>query len=340
MTSVLIAYAREDARRVDKLIAALKHHNLSVWSDQGLPGGEQWRANIETALRQAHCVVVVWTKRSVGADGHFVRDEATRAYARGVLVPVLLDKVTPPLGFGEIQAIDLTRWKSDPENPQMIELVDTCRTKLAAPPPALSMALRDRFVRRIAAGTGLSAFVAILWTIAGNLFGVQETLCQIPVAQPAISDTCGAIGMGDRPTRAERLAWAARTPHSCSSLRDFVARYPSGAYARTASNMLVAAKNSVASGFTPSPRSVRGYVRQSERPFSSTDAAQADARTRAAADARDITCATQADERLTGVDVTANRFDCRASPAGGQVCADDYTVTCRIERRALTETCG
>ena len=340
MTSVLIAYAREDARRVAKLIAALKHHNLTVWSDQGLPGGEQWRANIETALRQANCVVVVWTKRSVGPEGHFVRDEAMRANARGVLVPVLLDKVAPPLGFGEIQAVDLSRWKSDPENPHMIELVDACRAKLAAPPAPLSMALRDRFVRRVAAGTGLSAFVAILWTIAGNLFGVQETLCQVPVAQPAISDMCGSIGMGDRPTRSERLAWAVRTPHSCSALRDFVARYPSGAYARTASNMLVAARSGRAAGFSPSPRSARGYVRQSERPFPSADAAQADARTRAAADARDIVCAPQADERLTGADVTANRFDCRASSAGGQICADDYAVTCRIESRALTETCG
>ena len=147
--------------------------------------------------------------------------------------------------------------------------------------------------------------------------------------------------MGDRPTRSERLAWAALAPHSCPALRDFVAHYPSGAYARTASNMLVAARNGRSAGFTASPRSARGYVRQSERPFPSAAAAQADAQARAVADARDITCAPQGgDERLTGVDVTAHRFDCRASPTGGQVCADDYAVTCRIESRALTETCG
>ena len=339
MSSVLVSYAREDTRRVAKLIGALKHHDLTIWSDQGLPGGEQWRANIETALSQANCVVVVWTRRSVGPDGEFVRDEATRAKARGVLVPVLLDKVSPPLGFGEIQAVDLSRWKSDPENPHLLDLVNACRAKLAAPP--LSKTLRDRLLRRLAAGSGLSALVAILWTVAGNLFGVQQSVCQIPVGQPALSDACGAIGMGDRPTRSERLAWAALPPHSCPALRDFVARYPSGAYARTATNMLVAARDGRAAGFTASPRSARGYVRQSERPFPTAAAAQADAQARAADDARDVTCAPQgADERLTGVNVTTHRFDCRASPLGGQVCADDYAVARRIESRALTETCG
>jgi hypothetical protein len=82
-------------------------------------------------------------------------------------------------------------------------------------------------------------------------------------------------------------------------------------------------------------------VRQSERPFATQAAAQADALARATADASETACAPVDDtERLAGVDIGRTTFDCRPSPFGGWACAADYTVTCRIETRAMTETCG
>jgi len=111
MNEIFISYKREDEVRVGRLVRALETAGLSPWWDRGLAGGENWRSQIQNALDAAKCVIVVWTNQSVGPAGDFVRDEAMQAKRRGVLVPVMLDKVDPPLGFGEVQAIDLSHWK-------------------------------------------------------------------------------------------------------------------------------------------------------------------------------------------------------------------------------------
>src|SRR5262245_8400762 len=117
MSEIFVSYKREDEKQVGRLVRALEGAGLSVWWDRGLPGGESWRSQIQTALDAAKCVIVAWTRESVGPAGDFVCDEAGQATRRSVLVPVMLERVDPPLGFGEIQAIDLTRWKGNPRDP-------------------------------------------------------------------------------------------------------------------------------------------------------------------------------------------------------------------------------
>ncbi len=62
------------------------------------------RARSSSSSNSAKCVIVVWSKRSIAPEGRFVEDEASRAMDRGVYVPVRIDKVHLPLGFGETQA--------------------------------------------------------------------------------------------------------------------------------------------------------------------------------------------------------------------------------------------
>jgi hypothetical protein len=341
MKHVLVSYKREDEPRIARLIRALQKNGLTIWWDQELPGGEKWRANIEKALDEAGCVIVVWTHGSVGPEGEFVRDEAARAKGRGILVPIRLDKVMPPLGFGEIQAIDLSHWRGKPKDPALLDLVEACKAKLEgrAVPPA--KAPGRRLLRRAAAGSSASAIALAALTFGTNMFATQDRICTIPAAQPALSDLCGAVHLGGRPSHAERIAWATRSPASCETLRDFIRQYPDGAYRSEAAALLQAAKVSRSASFSPAPRTARGYVRQSETPFPSQTAAQADAQKRAVADASQISCAPVDDnERLAGADLTKVTYDCRPSPLGGFVCAADYVAQCRIEVRAMTESCG
>lgn len=112
-TDVFLSYKAEDRARVQPLVAALEAEGFSVWWDAHIGGGTNWHEDIEQHLEAAKCVVVAWSKRSTGHDGHFVRDEARRAQRRDAYVPVCLDAVDPPLGFGEVQAVSLRGWKGD-----------------------------------------------------------------------------------------------------------------------------------------------------------------------------------------------------------------------------------
>lgn len=47
MTEVFVSYKREDETRVALVVKTLESAGLSVWSDCGISGGEEWRANIE-----------------------------------------------------------------------------------------------------------------------------------------------------------------------------------------------------------------------------------------------------------------------------------------------------
>ena len=113
MSDVFISYKAEDRRRIQPLVQALQADGYSVWWDEHIGTGDEWRQTIEKQLDSARCVIVIWSKGSVGPEGHFVRDEASRAQRRHVYVPVLIDAVEPPLGFGESQATSLKGWKGD-----------------------------------------------------------------------------------------------------------------------------------------------------------------------------------------------------------------------------------
>ena len=110
MADVFVSYKAEDRRRIEPLVRALESDGLSVWWDAHIGGGDHWRETILKNLQSAPCVLVVWSKRSIGTEGEFVQDEATRAKRLGSYLPVCIDKVNPPLGFGEMQALTSPIW--------------------------------------------------------------------------------------------------------------------------------------------------------------------------------------------------------------------------------------
>ena len=118
MSDIFVSYKAEDRPRVEPLVSALEAEGLSIWWDARVGGGEPWREAIAEHLDAAQCVIVIWSKRSTGPEGRFVRDEASHAQHRGTYLPVTIDKVQPPLGFGEMQALSLIGWKGDASDPR------------------------------------------------------------------------------------------------------------------------------------------------------------------------------------------------------------------------------
>lgn len=160
---VFMSYKAEDRPRVRPLVAALEAENCSVWWDTHIGGGAHWREDIERHLAAAKCVIVVWTKRSVGPGGDFVRDEATRARKRGVYLPVCLDPVDTPLGFGEVQAISLKGWRGDQSDPRFRDVVDAVQRLIAGQDiPHLSASKDSRnFARRALLVGGAGGAIAV-----------------------------------------------------------------------------------------------------------------------------------------------------------------------------------
>jgi TolB-like protein len=135
--SVFVSYSRDDRARATPLIAALESRGFDVWWDGLLAVGDAFAQTTETALESASTVLVLWSARSI--QSHWVRDEATRGRDRGCMVPVSLDGSEPPLGFRQIQYIDLSRWTGDPAAPQLAELIAAIERTARSPGKALSL---------------------------------------------------------------------------------------------------------------------------------------------------------------------------------------------------------
>jgi hypothetical protein len=102
---LFISYARVDREPVERLAKALTAAGFSVWWDAALEGGHHFAAEIERELTAADAVVVVWSEASVISN--WVLDEAMYGRDRGCLIPVRFDDTPPPLGYRQIQTIDL-----------------------------------------------------------------------------------------------------------------------------------------------------------------------------------------------------------------------------------------
>jgi formylglycine-generating enzyme required for sulfatase activity len=108
VSDVFLSYASADRPRVAPLVEALRERGWSVWWDRTIPPGKTWDQVIESALADARCVVVLWSRRSI--ESHWVLTEAEEARNRRILVPALLEDVTIPLAFRRFQAANLVNW--------------------------------------------------------------------------------------------------------------------------------------------------------------------------------------------------------------------------------------
>lgn len=187
MWDVFVSYKAEDRPRVEPLVEALEAEGLSVWWDARVGGGEAWRESIAEHLEAARCVIVIWSKRSTAPEGRFVRDEANRAQHRGTYLPVTIDKVQPPLGFGEMQALALTGWKGDASDPPY-RAVSACVHSMLGSTPSADEApgQAPRFSRRTVflagGGAALVAAGAGGWMLLRPSGARANTIAVLPFA--------------------------------------------------------------------------------------------------------------------------------------------------------------
>ena len=186
MSELFISYKAEDRRRVRPLVDALEAEGLSVWWDEHVGGGEAWREKIAEQLEAATCVIVVWSKRSIGPEGRFVRDEANRAQRRGTYLPVTIDAVEPPLGFGEMQALPLAGWRGKRADHRYRAISKCVHSMLGRAPPAVSHRQSGPPVSRrtILAGSSVAVAAAAAggWYLLSPARAKANTIAVLPFA--------------------------------------------------------------------------------------------------------------------------------------------------------------
>lgn len=128
MSDIFISYARKDRKKVKTLVRALERVGLSVWWDRRILAGRDFSKVIEVELGKATCVVVLWSKWSVGSD--WVKEEADIGKSRGILVPALIEDVEIPFGYKRIQAARLVDWKGTLNHPEFEQLLTSIRAVL------------------------------------------------------------------------------------------------------------------------------------------------------------------------------------------------------------------
>ena len=131
MADLFVSYSREDKARAAEIVHLLEDHGWDVFWDQEMRSGTLWPKVLEEELLKARCLVALWTTTSIGS--RWVRIEAYEALQNEKLVPVLLDKVRPPLEFRQTQMFDLIGWQGERNDPRLSQLL-TDLTALAKAP--------------------------------------------------------------------------------------------------------------------------------------------------------------------------------------------------------------
>jgi tetratricopeptide (TPR) repeat protein len=121
MSEIFISYAREDRNQAERLARVFEQQKWSVWWDKVIPPGGKYADFIGAELQSARAVIVLWSNASVASD--WVKDEAQEGANRHVLVPALIDKVSPPYGFRQLQTADLSDWDGSTSHAELQSLV-------------------------------------------------------------------------------------------------------------------------------------------------------------------------------------------------------------------------
>ena len=121
MNHIFISHSHSDGDFAEILTHKFTEAQLMVWTDVAIPGGEDWRREIDKAIKESFALIVVMTPEAKASE--YVTYEWAFAWGAGVkVVPVLLKKTELHPRLESLQYLDFTNRSARPW-PKLIELL-------------------------------------------------------------------------------------------------------------------------------------------------------------------------------------------------------------------------
>ena len=132
MTDLFISYASEDRPIAERLAVQLRADGWEVFWDRQITAGAQWNAEIQRSLRDARCVIVLWSATS--KKSLWVKGEAADSFETNRYFPLLIDKAGPPRLFEHVQAISIARWVEHGDTRELSEVRSAISSRIGQLP--------------------------------------------------------------------------------------------------------------------------------------------------------------------------------------------------------------
>ncbi len=201
--------------------------------------------------------------------------------------------------------------------------------------------------RQFTLGSVSATLVTFMVAFLSNYDNVATSTCTLAAMQPELADTCGALGLGNQPTSAERLFWQSRRPGVCEDVRRYVdlagQHQFRGAYFAEANALLAAKRVTPHDRFVPGTRLLSLYVMASDT--AAANETDSHAKTLALAqDQSERACRAFAQTTLfkfTSASVNPQRWQCHTAGKGTACSLEGQSICHLLERQAVeTESCG
>lgn len=201
MQDIFLSYSTQDRDRLTPLVDALEAQGWTVfWDHRSIKVADDWHDVVGTAIQECPCVIVVWSEASV--TSRWVKEEALIARDRGVLYPLMLDRVAPPFGFTLMQAANFTAWNGKSSHSEFVGLKEqlSIRLKLRAQTTpqelysgvatkAVSTQLPEELFHPGFALKG-AAIVAVLAALGiGGYFVIESDIWSSPNSESLVAET-------------------------------------------------------------------------------------------------------------------------------------------------------
>lgn len=124
MTDVYVAYARQDRDRLQVLGELLRKEGWDSWMDPAEPKPDL-SPIADLKLGWSKAVLVLWSDSA--RRSQYVRSEAATGLYKNKLIQARIDGEAPPRPFDELDAVDLSKWNGDPDDPNWRRLTAMLR---------------------------------------------------------------------------------------------------------------------------------------------------------------------------------------------------------------------